>query len=91
MDRAFVNTVLGFGSTAATFIVSKMVKKGKFDMVHVQNATLAGVAVGASRFIFTSSGCNWCWCNSWYFIRMRYDYLSDILNDKFKIADTCGY
>merc|ERR1712087_915495 len=53
MDRAYVNTVLGLcGATTATFITSRVLV-GKFDMVHIQNATLAGgVAVGASADLY---------------------------------------
>ena len=93
MDRAFVNTVLGLcGSTAATFIVSKLVKKGKFDMVHVQNATLAGgVAVGAAADLYLHpAGAIGVGVFAGTLSVCGYDYLSDILNDKFKIADTCG-
>ncbi|RNA27197.1 ammonium transporter Rh type B-like [Brachionus plicatilis] len=47
--RAIINTFLGIASSCvATFIISLLVGKGRLNMVHVQNATLAGgVAVGA--------------------------------------------
>ena len=53
-DRAFLNTVISLSScTVSTFIFSKMLNKGKFDMVHIQNATLAGgVAVGAAPDLY---------------------------------------
>jgi len=93
MDRAFVNTVLGLcGSTAATFIMSRLVKKGKFDMVHVQNATLAGgVAVGAAADLYLHpSGAIGVGIFAGVVSVCGYEYLSDILDEKFKIADTCG-
>lgn len=93
MDRAFVNTVLGLcGSTAATFIMSRLVKKGKFDMVHIQNATLAGgVAVGAAADLYLHpSGAIGIGIFAGIISVCGYEYLSDILNDKLKIADTCG-
>ncbi|XP_049875416.1 ammonium transporter Rh type B [Pectinophora gossypiella] len=50
-DRAVMNTYLSLGAaTVVSFIMSSWLShdEGKFDMVHVQNSTLAGgVAVGA--------------------------------------------
>ncbi len=45
---AIVNTYVSIcASVIGAFLMSSLVKKGKFDMVHIQNATLAGgVAVG---------------------------------------------
>mmetsp|Transcript_26811 Transcript_26811/g.63709 ORF Transcript_26811/g.63709 Transcript_26811/m.63709 type:complete len:455 (-) Transcript_26811:337-1701(-) len=45
-----LNTVMSIGASCVTaFLVSAVVHRGKFDMVTVQNATLAGgVAMGAS-------------------------------------------
>jgi ammonium transporter Rh len=93
MDRAFVNTVLGLcGSTVATFVVSRIVKKGKFDMVHIQNATLAGgVAVGAAADLYLHpAGAIGIGLLAGTLSVCGYDYLSDIMDDKLKIADTCG-
>lgn len=49
-QRTVVNTVLALsGSCLASFVVSHATGGGRFDMVHIQNATLAGgVAVGSS-------------------------------------------
>jgi ammonium transporter Rh len=46
--RAVINTYFALAACAVvTFAVSAAVEKGKFNMVHIQNATLAGgVAVG---------------------------------------------
>lgn len=61
--RAIVNTLLALTSaTMSAFLVSRIVNHEgfKFDMVHIQNATLAGgVAMGASadfRYKEESSG-----------------------------------
>ena len=45
-----VNTLLSLlGATIATFAASALVNKGRLDMVHIQNSTIAGgVAMGAA-------------------------------------------
>eukprot|EP00486_Rosalina_sp_Unknown_P005881 CAMPEP_0201577212 /NCGR_PEP_ID=MMETSP0190_2-20130828/23467_1 /ASSEMBLY_ACC=CAM_ASM_000263 /TAXON_ID=37353 /ORGANISM="Rosalina sp." /LENGTH=197 /DNA_ID=CAMNT_0048008991 /DNA_START=1008 /DNA_END=1601 /DNA_ORIENTATION=+ len=72
--------------------MSRLVKKGKFDMVHVQNATLAGgVAVGAAADLYLHpSGAIGVGIFAGVVSVCGYEYLSDILDEKFKIADTCG-
>ena len=46
--RVVLNTVLSLASSCVwAFLVSYLVEKSKFDMVHIQNATLAGgIAIG---------------------------------------------
>ena len=93
MDRAYINTVLGLcGSTTATFITSRIVKNGKFDMVHIQNATLAGgVAVGAAADLYMHpGGVIAVGIIAGIISVIGYEYLSDFLSNKLKIADTCG-
>jgi len=93
MDRAFVNTVLGLcGSTVSTFIVTRLVKGGKFDMVHLQNSTLAGgVAVGAAADLYLHpSGAVSIGLFAGAMSVCGYEYLSDILDERLNIADTCG-
>jgi len=92
MDRAFVNTVLGLcGATTTTFVMSRLVK-GKFDMVHLQNATLAGgVAVGASADLYLSpAGAILVGCVAGILSVCGYEFLSDWMEEKFGITDTCG-
>jgi len=92
MDRGYVNTVLGLcGSTVATFIVSRLVK-GKFDMVHIQNATLAGgVAVGASADLYLHpAGAMGVGMVAGTLSVCGYEFLSDWMDEKLGIADTCG-
>ncbi len=45
-----MNTLLSLlGCTIATFAASTLVHRGRIDMVHIQNSTLAGgVAMGAA-------------------------------------------
>lgn len=92
--RALVNTYLSLcACTIITFAVSQLVDaKGRFTMVHIQNATLAGgVAVGTSAnmplqpfgamLIGALAGC---------LSVIGYQYITPFLNTKLKIHDTCG-
>lgn len=49
-QRAIINTLLSISASCViTFGVSALVSKEKFNMVHVQNSTLAGgVAIGTA-------------------------------------------
>merc|ERR1719384_107691 len=92
MDRAYINTVFGLcGATTATFIASRAVA-GKFDMVHIQNATLAGgVAVGACADLYlTPAGALGIGCVAGILSVCGYEFLSDWMEDKLGISDTCG-
>jgi len=53
--RAYVNTIISLcASTLAAFAFSKIYKKGKLEMIHIQNATLAGgVVMGACADLYT--------------------------------------
>jgi len=52
--RAYVNTILSLcAATMSTFAFSKWIKKGKLEMAHIQNATLAGgVVMGACADLY---------------------------------------
>eukprot|EP01088_Endostelium_zonatum_P018146 TRINITY_DN5713_c0_g1_i3.p1 TRINITY_DN5713_c0_g1~~TRINITY_DN5713_c0_g1_i3.p1 ORF type:complete len:503 (+),score=104.66 TRINITY_DN5713_c0_g1_i3:250-1758(+) len=91
--RAVVNTFIALlGSTIATFGVSRVVKHMKFDIVHVQNAVLAGgvvmgcaadldlsppVALGMGIIAGTVS-------------TLGYTFLTPLLNNWANIQDVCG-
>lgn len=92
--RALINTYLSLcACTVVAFAFSQLVEsKGRFNMVHVQNATLAGgVALGtsanmplqpwAAMLIGTIAG---------IISVLGYQYLTPFLNSKLKIHDTCG-
>merc|ERR1711871_1328501 len=56
--RVVINTVLALSSsTTFAFMMSHMVGRGRFNMVHIQNATLAGgVAIGSSSDLVVGPG-----------------------------------
>lgn len=90
--RAIVNTYISISASCiTTFIVSSMVGKGKLNMVHIQNATLAGgVAIGAiadmaipphvAMAIGSVAG---------VISTLGFEFLTDKLKE-FKLHDTCG-
>mmetsp|Transcript_19035 Transcript_19035/g.47900 ORF Transcript_19035/g.47900 Transcript_19035/m.47900 type:complete len:411 (+) Transcript_19035:66-1298(+) len=92
-ETSIVNTVLSLtGSAVVTFLLSGALQSGKFNMVHVQNATLAGgVAMGAA--------CNMCenagfalliGCFSGCVSVAGYVKLTPWLTARAKLHDTCG-
>jgi len=90
--RAIVNTYLSIAASCiTTFIVSTLVGKGKLNMIHVQNATLAGgVAVGtmadmaiqpfAAMIIGSIAG---------IVSTLGFEFLTPLLK-KIRLHDTCG-
>ncbi|XP_026730518.1 ammonium transporter Rh type B [Trichoplusia ni] len=93
-QRAVVNTYLSLAAATVTaFIVSSIVnhEAGKFDMVHVQNSTLAGgVGVGAVANFFISPGAAIAiGIGAGVLSVCGYKYLTPAM-EKFGIQDTCG-
>lgn len=93
-NRAIINTYFSLAScVATTFFVSACVnKKYKFNMVHVQNATLAGgVAVGASADLMIKPwGAILIGMCAGIISSLGYAYVTPFLNKKLKVHDTCG-
>lgn len=91
--RAIINTYISItASCITTFIISSIVGKGKLNMVHIQNSTLAGgVAIGAiadmnikpfsAALIGSLTG---------VISTLGYEYLNEFLNHKLRLHDTCG-
>jgi len=92
--RAIVNTYLALGSCCVTaFAISAAVDKhGKFNMVHVQNSTLAGgVAVGAiGNFVIQPWGAIVVGMVAAIISVLGYQYLTPFLSNRLGIHDTCG-
>lgn len=92
--RVVVNTVLALnGSCVSAFLFSRMLShEGKFDMVHIQNATLAGgVAVGSSADLVIGPGAALLVGTLAGFLStVGYVYITPWLERKVGLADTCG-
>lgn len=92
--RAVINTYLALAACCVvTFAISSLTdKNAKFDMVHVQNATLAGgVAVGTSAdMMIQPFGAVLIGCLAAVLSTVGYKYITPGLNSKLKIHDTCG-
>jgi len=93
-ERAVINTYLSLTAcTVITFAISQLVdKKGRFDMVHVQNATLAGgVALGTSaNFPLQPWAALLIGCIAGFISTVGYGFITPFMKEKLKIHDTCG-
>uniref|UniRef100_H2M893 Rh family, C glycoprotein b n=1 Tax=Oryzias latipes TaxID=8090 RepID=H2M893_ORYLA len=92
--RAAINTYLSLASTVLTAVAVSSVyqKHGKLDMVHIQNATLAGgVAVGtAAEFMLMPYGSLIVGFCCGILSTLGYIYITPFLEKYLKIQDTCG-
>eukprot|EP01025_Chloroclados_australasicus_P020963 TRINITY_DN2202_c0_g1_i4.p2 TRINITY_DN2202_c0_g1~~TRINITY_DN2202_c0_g1_i4.p2 ORF type:complete len:469 (-),score=41.20 TRINITY_DN2202_c0_g1_i4:411-1670(-) len=89
---ATTNTVLSLcGACLATFMVSSFTE-GKLDMVHVQNATLAGgVAMGSSANLqLVPGGALLIGICAGILSTVGYVYVTPLLESKIGLKDTCG-
>merc|ERR1712166_1525575 len=91
--RVVINTVLAL-STSCTFafIMSHWVGKGRFSMVHIQNATLAGgVAIGSSSdLIVGPGGAVFIGSLAGMLSVIGYHHVQPFLHEKLGLHDTCG-
>ncbi|KAI8515252.1 hypothetical protein Bbelb_078430 [Branchiostoma belcheri] len=92
--RAVINTYFSLAACAVvTFAISSAVEKdGKVNMVHVQNATLAGgVAVGTSADMMVHPwGALLIGSLAAVLSVVGYSYITPFMADRLKIHDTCG-
>uniref|UniRef100_A0A8C9YDD5 Rh family, C glycoprotein, like 1 n=1 Tax=Sander lucioperca TaxID=283035 RepID=A0A8C9YDD5_SANLU len=92
--RAVINTYLALASSVLTAVAisSMSQKRGKLDMVHIQNATLAGgVAMGtAAEFMITPYGSLIVGFCCGIISTFGYVFVTPFLEKYFKIQDTCG-
>jgi len=92
--RAVINTYISLAACCVvTFAISSLVsKEGKFEMVHIQNASLAGgVAMGTSaNLMVTPYGSAIIGSLAAILSVMGYKYITPFLSNKLHIHDTCG-
>ncbi|XP_041848495.1 ammonium transporter Rh type C 2 [Melanotaenia boesemani] len=92
--RAVINTYIALASSVLTTVaISSMFQnKGKLDMVHIQNASLAGaVAMGtASEFMITPYGSLIVGFCLGIISTFGYVVVTPVLERSFKLQDTCG-
>ncbi|KAL8184324.1 UNVERIFIED_CONTAM: hypothetical protein K2H54_013486 [Gekko kuhli] len=93
-QRTVMNTYFSLAaSTLATFATSALVNTGgKLDMVHIQNAALAGgVVVGTSgEMMLTPFGALIAGLLAGFVSTLGFKFLTPILASRLKIQDTCG-
>ncbi|XP_077012580.1 ammonium transporter Rh type B isoform X1 [Tamandua tetradactyla] len=92
--RTALNTYYSLtASTLSTFALSALVGvDGQLDMVHIQNAVLAGgVVVGtSSEMMLTPFGALAAGFLAGMVSTLGYKFFTPLLESKFKIQDTCG-
>lgn len=93
-DRAVLNTVISLcACVMSAFLCSKLFRKGRFEMVHVQNSTLAGgVVMGACAGLYLQpAGAMAIGITAGALSVTGYCYIQKWLESlKFPIYDTCG-
>jgi ammonium transporter Rh len=91
--RAVVNTLLSIStSSIVAFFISSAVHKRRFEVMDIQNATLAGgVAIGASANLYTTPwGAMFVGLVSGSVSTLGYARLLPYLLEKINLYDTCG-
>jgi len=92
--RAIINTIMSLSAcTSTTFAMSSLLsKENKFDMVHIQNAAIAGgVAMGASAdFIVQPYGALLIGTVAGILSVVGYVYIQPALERAIGLHDTCG-
>ncbi|KAK3605478.1 hypothetical protein CHS0354_001463 [Potamilus streckersoni] len=91
--RAIINTYLSLTAcTVVTFAFSGLLHKGKFEMVHVQNATLAGgVAVGTTaHMVLHPWGALLMGLAAGMLSTLGFHFIQPFLLKYLRIHDTCG-
>ncbi|XP_013013958.1 ammonium transporter Rh type C [Cavia porcellus] len=92
--RAAINTYCSLAASVLTSVAlsSALNKKGKLDMVHIQNATLAGgVGVGTTaEMMLTPYGALIVGFFCGFISTLGFVFLTPFLESRLRIQDTCG-
>jgi len=92
--RCVVNTVLAITSSCLFAFITAAIfnSKNRFDMVHIQNSTLAGgVAIGASAAMLLSpGGAMIIGCAAGVLSVLGYIYVQPFLEEHILLFDSCG-
>jgi len=91
--RVVLNTVLSLtSSTTFAFLMSHVAGRGRFSMVHIQNATLAGgVAIGSSSgLVVGPAGAIFIGALAGMLSVYGFHHISPMLHEKLGLNDTCG-
>jgi len=91
--RTIINTFFSLcGSCLATFLCSYVFKKGKFGIIDIQNATLAGgVGVGsAADLVITPGGAFGVGLGAGLLSTFGFNFIQPFLLKVIKLQDTCG-
>lgn len=91
--RAVINTLLAITTSAVTtFMFSTQVRGYRFDIVDIQNATLAGgVAIGASANMYTTPwGAMFVGLVAGAASTLGFRFVQPFLADHVRLNDTCG-
>ncbi|XP_076657688.1 rhesus blood group-associated glycoprotein Rh50 isoform X1 [Halictus rubicundus] len=93
-QRAIINTLLSISASCViAFAVSALVSKdSKFNMVHIQNSTLAGgVAIGtAAAMMCEPVGALVVGSLAGLLSVLGYKYLTPLIQKRLRVHDTCG-
>jgi len=91
--RVFINTVLALtGSCFSTFMLTGLIRKGKFNMEEVLNATISGgVIIGSCADVFLDTWASiLIGCGGGVVSSLGYLYLTPWLAKNLGLHDTCG-
>lgn len=92
-QRCFINTLLSISASCVmVFLLSFLVRKGRFHMEHILNATLAGgVLIGSSADLIVDPWISFLFgMGAGSLSLLGFEYIGPWLDHKIGLHDTCG-